>query len=123
MQPFPGRFRSWAIRKVAMVGDKFSHRGNPIRSAMPVGIDDNESGMFEFDAGDRVGEFVPPAFNLRRVGGSDFLPIPYSWKVLNLRALYFLRSRPNTSVLAFSSFCIAVLFGTSIASCFHDASC
>jgi hypothetical protein len=65
-----------------MVGDKFSHRGNPIGAAMPVGIDDNESGMFEFDAGDRIGKFVPPVFNLHRVGGGDSLPIFYQgWLV------------------------------------------
>jgi hypothetical protein len=77
MRSFPGRFRSWAIRKGAMVGDKFSHRGNAVGAAMPVGIDDYESGMFEFDAGDPVGEFVPPMFNLHRVGGGDSLPIFY----------------------------------------------
>jgi hypothetical protein len=60
-----------------MVGDKFSHRGNPIGAAMPVGIDDNESGMFEFDAGDRIGKFVPPMLNPLRVGGGDLLPILY----------------------------------------------
>jgi hypothetical protein len=84
MQPFPGRVRSWAIRKVAMVGDKFSHRGNPIGAAMPVGIYDYESGLPEFDAGDRIGKFVPPAFNLRRVGGGDSLPIFYQGWLLPL---------------------------------------
>jgi hypothetical protein len=84
MQPFPGRFRSRAIRKFAMVGNKFSHRGDTVGAAMPVGIDDNESGMPEFDAGDRIGKFVPPVFNLRRVGGSDFLPIPYAGRFVPL---------------------------------------
>jgi hypothetical protein len=33
--------------------------------------------MFEFDAGDRIGKFVPPMLNPLRVGGGDLLPILY----------------------------------------------